>query len=369
MKIISLIVSLFITLLSSLSFASEEPNNAQIKARFQTALTAYDTHQYGMPDTEIKEIAKELFESGSHYYKKDDANFGLLAYYYAKAMNYNSLTLDSIPLLEQSISIYRKAEELPKPLLIDSLLELAKVKYKLVDKKSKSKGYFTEALTLAKQTKDQIKIANTQLEIGKTYLSYRFLDKRTAKEARKKIESAYNIYLKAGAPKQIEAAFWAGKVNRLLKQRKTAAEYFEITIKKASENKSEQQYSEVSHAFLVDVYSKLGEEDKATEHCKAIGKNQIWNENVEPKPLYIKQPKYPRKAALKGKGGYVTMEFVIDPNGFTKDLTVIKDSNEKYGFAEAASKVMSEWRFAPKYENGIPVDATVRYTMQFKIQK
>lgn len=352
---------------SNLSFASDVAESEEIKTRFKTALTAYDSHKYVIPDPEIKIIAKELFDAGTDYYAKDDANLGLLAYYYAKALNHDRLNLDSIPFLEHSIKIYKGTDEPSKPLLINSIVELAKVKYKLIRKESKSKILFNEALTLAKETNDEMQLAKTQLEIGKTYLSYNFLDKRTAKKARRNIESAYQTFKKNDAPKQIEAAFWAGKANRLLKQSETAAEYFEITIKKASDNSTEQQYSEVSHAFLVDVYSKLGDDDKATEHCQAIGKNQIWNNNAQPKPLYIMQPKYPRRAALKGKGGYVTMEFVIDPNGFTKEITIIKESNKKYGFADAASKVLGKWRFAPKFENGIPVDATVRYTMEFKM--
>ncbi len=368
MKILSTALLGLLVFTQTQLVSAEEQVKQSVTIRFQEALTAYDNSVTALSDKDMVPIARTLYEVGSEYYQKNDINLGVLAFHYATALNQYKPSEKSIPFLEQAISIYKGAEEVPIEPLIDALVELGKTYYHDWDKKIKGNKYLQEALILAKNSGDKIQLARTKLDLGKIYLSHGRLTKKIVKKAKRLIESSYLVFKEANVSKQLEAAFWSGKANILLKRKETAAEYFELTIKDASNNKVEQHYSMISHAFLVDVYSKLGEDDKATEHCQAIGKNQLWEDNVEPKPLYIVQPKYPRSAAMRGKEGFVTLDFTIDSNGFTKNISVAKTAGHK-GFPEETMKVIEKWRFAPKYENGQPVDASVRYTMEFKLAK
>jgi TonB family protein len=367
MKNLSKIVITFLFLSSTFCFANEEPTNEQIKARFQTALTAYDSHTKTYPDKEIVALAKELYQAGTEYYSKDDINLGVLAYYYASALNKNIPSEEVIPLLEQAITIYKSTDEVPQQQLINSYIELGKFYYKHFNKRIKGKSYFNKAINVAEKNNDKLQIAATKLDIGKIYLSYGAQTKNMTNKAKQYIEYSYTVYKDADLPKQLEASFWAGKANLFAKKEEVAADFFEKTIHSASDKQVEQQYSMISHAFLVDVYSKLGEDDKATEHCQAIGRNQVWDDTEEPKPLYVLQPKYPRSAALKGIDGVVTMEFTIDTDGFAKNINVAKSEGGKR-FEEASINAIKKWRFAPKFENGHPVEADVKYTMEYKIE-
>ena len=368
MKYLSKAFIIFLILSSNWCLASEASNKEEIQIRFHTALAAYENHVITNPDPELIPLAKELYEAGSKLYAAEDITLGILAIYYANALNNRLPNNESIPLFEQAISIYKGAEEVPQKKLINAYVEFGKFYYQFFNKRIKGKSYFNKALDVAEKNNDKLQIASTKLDIGKIFLSYGTKSKNMTNKARKYIESSYTVFKEAGIPKQIEASFWAGKANLFAKKEKLAANYFEKTINSASDKQVEQHYSMASHAFLVVIYSKLGDEEKATEHSQIIGKNQIWDDTVEPKPLYVVSSLYPRKAIKNKKEGFVTMKFTIDKNGFAKNVSVANSSGDK-AYEEDSIITIKKWRFAPKFENGIPVEAEANFTMSFGFVK
>ncbi len=368
MKVIFIVLFGFFYLITMFPASAEEPVNGDVAVRFQKALTAYEEHAATTSGKNLIPFTKELYDAGTEYYQKDDVNLGILAQNHATAINSRHSPSESIPLLKQAISIYKKAEIIPKDRLVQSLIELGKTYYKGGKDKNKSRPVFNEVIELVENDGDELQIARAKLTIGTIYLSYGLLNKRAALKAKKYIEYSFSVYKETQHKNLIIAAFWFGKANLALRRTNNAAKYFELTIEKAEKSEADQYYAMASHAFLVDTYSRLGEEEKATEHCQAIGKNQIWDDAIEARPLYLVQPKYPKSAARKGKEGYATLDFTIDSNGFVKDATILQSFGGDY-FGEAAAKVLKEWRFAPKFENGKPVEAKSRYTMEFKLAK
>lgn len=122
-----------------------------------------------------------------------------------------------------------------------------------------------------------------------------------------------------------------------------------------------------AHALLVNAYSRLGEEDLATEHCRLIGSMTPWDDEQEPQPIFRINPKYPVAAARAGKEGFVVIEFDIDEDGFVREPQVLDYTGHKQ-FAKAAMAVLEDWRYAPKFDNGKAVlAANQRVQLDFKL--
>ena len=107
-------------------------------------------------------------------------------------------------------------------------------------------------------------------------------------------------------------------------------------------------------SLLVESYELMGESDKATPYCQAIGEIQPWNDDQEVRPIYRRRVKYPATAAQNGYRGYVVTEFSVDKNGFVQSPVVV-DSEGPKSFEREALRAISGYRYAPRFINGEPV--------------
>jgi len=135
----------------------------------------------------------------------------------------------------------------------------------------------------------------------------------------------------------------------------------------------------MAHANLVDAYERLGESERATEHCLAIGRTTPWGGTADYQPLFKRPPTYPRAAQVRGLEGYVLLEFTVDKMGFVRDPSVV-DSKvttahsvvgmEYIGeFEAAAIKAARKFRYAPKFVDGKPVTANgIRNLIKFELR-
>lgn len=80
------------------------------------------------------------------------------------------------------------------------------------------------------------------------------------------------------------------------------------------------------------------------------------------KPVKIVNPRYPKKAAQEGIGGWVLFEFNLDSNGHPNNL-VVKDSHPGNTFVQYASAVIQQWRFE-QAESG-QKDKNFYYVVEF----
>ena len=84
--------------------------------------------------------------------------------------------------------------------------------------------------------------------------------------------------------------------------------------------------------------------------------------------LETENPTYPIHAARNKIGGFVKMSFDISESGEPINIKVLKSAPERI-FLKAAIKALSNWKYAPKVENGKAVvqqDLTVR--LDFKME-
>jgi protein TonB len=78
---------------------------------------------------------------------------------------------------------------------------------------------------------------------------------------------------------------------------------------------------------------------------------------------------YPPIARRSGIGGRVILELFIDRGGTVRQVTVLREEPEGWGFAGAAVKAFEGFRCSPALANGEAVSSRFRYPVTFKIRQ
>ncbi len=84
-------------------------------------------------------------------------------------------------------------------------------------------------------------------------------------------------------------------------------------------------------------------------------------------PLVKIAPRYPRKAALAGKEGWVKLEFTVTELGTVKDVRVIASKPRRI-FDRAAKQAILKWKFKPRIVDGKPVPRRAVQVIEFKLE-
>jgi len=85
-----------------------------------------------------------------------------------------------------------------------------------------------------------------------------------------------------------------------------------------------------------------------------------------PRPLARLQPAYPPQARMRRIEGFVVVEFVVAPDGTTREVTVMS-SQPADVFDGAAVRAVQSWRFKPGVKAGKMVAARVRQRVGFRL--
>lgn len=85
--------------------------------------------------------------------------------------------------------------------------------------------------------------------------------------------------------------------------------------------------------------------------------------NVEPVPFVLIEPVYPRDHLLAGEEGTATVEFTVETNGATADVTLVSASAPEYGAALLAA--VQAWGFRPASTEGVKTPVRLRVDYPF----
>lgn len=85
------------------------------------------------------------------------------------------------------------------------------------------------------------------------------------------------------------------------------------------------------------------------------------------RPLKMDPPSYPRDALLRREEGYVIVEFTINNQGETEDISVV-EAQPRGSFDSEARRAVGRWTFAPALRDGRPVSQRIRHTLEFKLE-
>lgn len=87
-------------------------------------------------------------------------------------------------------------------------------------------------------------------------------------------------------------------------------------------------------------------------------------------PPRLKQrdaPNYPDRQQLKGREGWVQLNYMIDPKGKPYDVSVVSSSDE-HDFEKEAIRAVTEWTYEPAILNGQPIDAGSQVFIKFGLE-
>jgi protein TonB len=86
-----------------------------------------------------------------------------------------------------------------------------------------------------------------------------------------------------------------------------------------------------------------------------------------PQPTYRVAPAYPYKLKQSGIGGTVSLYFVCDPRGRTKDIRV--ESSTNIQFEEQAIRALRNWKFEPGIKDGKKVNVQMLIPFRFRVRE
>jgi len=259
--------------------------------------------------------------------------------------------------------------KVPKDKRYLAKLGLLSASYMKIKKIDEAITYGRKAVELAKDLKlpDEI-LAVYELKLG----TYYYLSYDKGRIARQYIDEAVNLFSSvygADNTRTALAIFWQAKLDMGLKKDRRAAAEFEHVLKiynkelKAGDDRILQ-----SHIFLVNVYARLGEKDKSTQHCIAVATERLADFNRDLDPLYKIAPTYPDWAQMAGMSGYIIAEFTVDEFGQVRDIKTIGGKNIKT-FEKSAYKALSQFRYAPTIRDGKRVRTEgVKHKITFKME-
>jgi TonB family protein len=89
--------------------------------------------------------------------------------------------------------------------------------------------------------------------------------------------------------------------------------------------------------------------------------------DVPPQPISLPFPAYPEELRRKRAHGEVTILFIIDSLGVTKDPQILFASDTL--FAQAVLASFPSWKIAPAKNAGKPVTCFKRHTIEFTLSR
>lgn len=87
-----------------------------------------------------------------------------------------------------------------------------------------------------------------------------------------------------------------------------------------------------------------------------IGNEGGFSTDTDMIPVYTPQARFPPRAQKTGKGGYAVVSLTVTEIGTTKDIELVEEWPEKYGFGRATVKAAEKLKYNPRVVNGTPVE-------------
>jgi TonB family protein len=89
--------------------------------------------------------------------------------------------------------------------------------------------------------------------------------------------------------------------------------------------------------------------------------------DVKPVMTVNSPPVYPPQLRIAGIGGEALVDFVIEADGSTSHIRVLRRTNDAFG--QAASDCVVKWRFSPGRKNGEVVRVHIQVPIQFAVDE
>ena len=347
-------------------FSSVLADEADDAAAFNTAYSAYQNFVAKEDYTHAMPEAKTAYEIGRQIYGEDHKNTAVLAYNYGQMLLEVGNDDEASVVLQEAVILYKAAYGKDSAELIPVLMDLGHASVQTF-RTTRQKKYYDRALKLARKHygPESAKYGRLLLDAG-----IEILNEALSPKAEKYLQDAYQVLRNAlgdGDATTGLAAFQLARLEVATKQYPDAEVHLLAALKTFEDPDRPSTPIEMStHAWLVSVYEELGESEKATAHCQAIGRMTSASGNQNYMPLFRRSPTYPVNARKKGKEGYVDVEFTVDREGIVREPKVT-EVNGHDSFADSSIEAVKVWRYAPRFVDGEPVTTpNVRTRLTYK---
>ena len=330
-----------------LSYASA--GSADDKTEFQRAYQQYKQHMEAKETSEALDAASQAYTLGSKLFGKKSLNTANLAVNYAVLLNNSGDYKQSGKVLRGTLAVLEDEYGNDALELVPVLVELGRVKFD-PRRPREALEYFSRASWLADNHESKLYRAEQCFAIARELLG-----RRGVQFAEQYLQSAHTIYAKELQENDLRLglssfhmAMWALGRRQLDK----AAEYFNgsLTAFKTDDDPMREMERTIRQR-LVGLYENMEQPDRATEHCHALGARQQWS--LPPTPVYKARPVFSQEAIDDELSGEVALIFMIDEQGYVRDATVTRSSEE--AFNDVAITMIRKYRYAPRFEGGKPV--------------
>lgn len=340
--------------------------NAKLETLNSQFKDAYHTYQSAVKNNDVNAqfiYAEKSYQLGKKLYGDTNINTANLALILAQ-QHINKKEQ------KQANSLLLKTSEIFKNEYGDSAAELAEVYILLgqslpYKKRKKSINYYLKALNIADEHEEELPYFNAQiqLEAGIALLSQGSAKSRVILTA----QAFFIEHLSPNDKRMVNANFYVGKYYLARNKYSKAIQNWQTNLHVFDSLEGATHPLELStHAFLINALEKTGKSEEATKHCIAIGSMTPWDNSQEQRPLFRSNPKYPINDARRGKSGWVKIGFTISDFGTVTETKII-DSQGGRGFEKSALAALEKWRYAPKFENGQPIEAYATVQLDFKM--
>lgn len=358
-------ICLFLTIVLTMSFKSAAEQEVSLNSEFKAAYYSYQKAVKNKDTEEQFKYAKEAYQLGSRFYGEQNINTANLALILARLHLDRNQKKEATPLLLETVNTFQVKQG-------ENAIDLAEVYILLglslnYDKRKQSINYHLKALDIAEENAEKHPFFNAQIQLEAGIALLRLGDRKSNVILR--AQEFFIEKLSANDKRVIESNFYAGKYYLTRRKYSKAIEYFENNLPVFEALQGATHPLELNtHAFLINALEKNGQSDEANKHCIAIGSMTPWDDSQEPRPLFRVEPKYPVDYARRGKSGYVIIGFTISDFGTVLDTKVLESVGGKK-FERTALAALNNWRYAPKFEGGKPVEKYATVQLDFKMRK
>ena len=315
--------------------------------------------------------AQLAYQKGLALYGENSNETAKLAINYAKAINsYVAKNLVAIGYgnEEKRFDLYSQAHRILVKNYGENSIEtmdtlLAKATH--TNKSDTAVKNFKQLIKIAELQNNPGLVANMQFEAAETLLyGFSHSEYSLAKIYAQDADKYYQAQLPDNAVERIKSDLLMVSFESGRKDYDKATKRLNRIVGLFDKYKNLDQSFELNaHVGLVQLYEKQDESDKATKHALAFAKNTHWKNTSEQNPLYITEPIYPRGETKSHV--IVILEITVDTHGFVKNPKVISSEGSK-AFEKSAIAAVKQWRYAPKFKNGKPVNATTQAELYFE---
>lgn len=339
---------------------------------FSNEYRAYDT---AFAANDFKAALKHLelaYPLGEQKFGKNSLNFANLSFNLANTLrqvyppHYPEHKVHSeraLALYAAGIAIYQQHPEASPTELIMHFLNATDV----TDDSAQKLAFVDSALAVASKQADPAILAATQLrvfEIISRTDKYRERHNSMLKEA----YAYFEEHAQAHPQQKLRATFLMAQLRYAYKKLDQAEPLLLDVIQQTKQLDFSHPMALAAHARLVDLYERKGKSAEATPHCIAIGSMTPWDENQDPVPLFRKEPAYPMNEARRGISGFAKFKFTITAEGAVTNIEIVETDGSKT-FGTHGKEALAKWRYAPKFENGQPVNTTTMVQLDFRMAR